>query len=292
LIAETIPSLLSAALYAALIVMIGSLGVHWFVLPRCGLTATERAPVERRSATSALIAAAATLLIVPLRIVTQLAALLEPGEPWREGLDAILFSTQSGKAAQLQMVWATAALLAFAFARGGRPRSWRFASIAVLVLSLTPGLAGHPATAAQPMLAMTVATFHVLGAGLWIGTLYHLWQTAGKFSLLTVERMVRAFHGVAITSVVLLVITGAYAALTTLHSASELFTTSWGVLLTLKLVALMTVLVLGWWHLRTVGLRLKRGRHASVRSSMGIELVFALIVIVLTGFLSGTGPPE
>ena len=292
MIAETIPSLLSAALYAALIVVIGSLGVYWLVLPRCGLVATEGTPVARRAATSAMLASVAVLLIVPMRVLTQLTQLLEPGEPWREAFNAIVFSTQSGKAAQLQIVWAMAAFFAFSVARTGRPRGWRVATIAVIMLAITPGLGGHPATAPRPILAMTVATMHVLGAGLWIGTLYHLWHASNVFSMATIERMVRAFHGVAISAVGLLVITGAYASLTTLQHLSDLVRTPWGVLLTLKLLAVMAVLTLGGWHLRTAGLQLARGRNASVRSTIGLELVFALVVIVLTGFLAGTGPPE
>lgn len=289
--ADVLPALLGATLYGALTVMIGALGIHWFVLPRCGLVATERAPVERHAAGAAIAAAAVLLLVVPMRVTMQLSAFLEPGEAWEPALRAILFTTPSGKAAQLQMVWATAALLAFSVARTGRMRGWRAASVAVLVLAMTPGMGGHPAAAAQPVLAMTVATMHVLGAGLWIGTLFHLWRTTVRASVATSERMVAAFHRVAQGAVGVLVISGGYATLTTLRSAGDLVDTSWGVLLLVKLGLLAAVLAFGVMHWRTSALKYSRGAHAAVSRSMGLEVVLALLVIVTTGFLAGTSPP-
>jgi putative copper export protein len=288
--AEALPSLLGAALYAALAAMIGALGVHWLVLPRCGLVASERAPVDRRSSGTALLAAALTLLIVPARVALQLSDFLEPGEAWQPALGAIL-GTQSGKAAQLQMVWATAALLAFSVARAGRARGWVAASIATVVLAMTPGMGGHPATAEQPVVAMTVATMHVLAAGVWIGTLFHIWNATKVGAIATVERMVRAFHRVAFGAVSVLAISGAYAAITTLTAPADLIGTPWGVLLLVKLSLLAIVLAFGAMHWRTAELKYSRGAHASMARSMGTELIIATAVIIVTGFLAATSPP-
>lgn len=289
--AEVLPSLLGAALYAALTAMIGALALHWLVLPRCGLVASERAPVDRRAAGSALVAGAFLIVIVPARVALQLNEFLEPGEAWQPALGAIL-GTQSGKAAQLQMVWATAALLAFSVARTGRARGWVAASIAVVVLAMTPGLGGHPATASQPIIAMTVATLHVLGAGAWIGTLYQIWRITRVAAIATVERIVGAFHGVAFLAVVLLVLSGAYAAITTLTAVGDLVGTPWGILLLVKLGLLMAVLGFGAMHWWTSQLKYARGAHASVARTMAMELAIAAAVLMATGFLAATATPD
>lgn len=289
--AEVLPSLLGAALYAALAVMIGALGVHWLVLPRCGLVATERAPVDRRTAGTALIAAAFTLLIVPARVALQVQDFIEPGEAWQPALGAIL-GTASGQSSQLQMVWATAALLAFSVARAGRARGWITASVAVVVLAMTPGMGGHPAAAEQPIVAMTVATMHVLGAGLWLGTLFHIWRATSVATIATVERTVAGFHRIAMGSVAVLAISGGYAALTMLPSVNALFNTPWGLLLVTKLALLAVVLAFGAMHWRTAALKYSRGAHGSVARSMAMELAVALALVIVTGFLAATAPPE
>ena len=286
-----LPSLLSAALYATLVVMIGALGIHWLVLPHSGLQTTERAPSERMTAGAAMAAAGLLLLVVPARVGVQMLDFLEPGEPWRPALNAILFTTQSGKAAQLQMVWATATLLAFSVARSGRPRGWRAATIAVIVLAMTPGLGGHPSTEARPVLAMTVATVHVLAAGLWVGSLFHLWRVSARLSPVTTSALIAAFHRVAQGAVALLALTGLYAALTMLTGPGDLVRTPWGGLLAGKLALVAVALAMGAWHWRTAEARLARGEHPEVMRSIGAELLVAFAVIAATGFLSGTAPP-
>jgi copper transport protein len=290
-VADAVPALLTAVLYAGIAVMVGALGIYWFVLPRCGLVTTERAPVQRHAATAALAAAAVVLLAVPARVALQLRDFLEPGEAWRPALNAILFTTTSGKAAQLAMVWTTAALLAFSVARAGRLRGWRAATLAVLVVAMTPGLGGHPAAADFPVLAMTAATIHVLAAGLWLGTLFHLWRTMQRSSVATAERMVAAFHRLAQVAVVLLVASGAYHVLTMVEAPADLVRTAWGRLLLAKLALAAVALGLGAMHLRTAGFRYARGAHGSVRRTVGIELAVAATILGVTGFLAGTPPP-
>jgi putative copper export protein len=231
LIAAPLPSLLGAVVYGALAVVIGAVALRWLLLPRCGFVASEGAPVARLAAKAGMAAAAVMLLAVPGRVALQLADFLEPGEAWRPALDAILFSTQSGKAAQLQMVWATAALLSFSVARSGRTRGWRAAGVTALVLALTPGLGGHPASSARPVLAMTFATMHVLALGMWIGTLFHLLRTARALSDRTLQVLLAAFHPVALGAVGVLVVSGAYASWTTLRGPADLTATPWGSLL-------------------------------------------------------------
>lgn len=290
--AAPLPALLAALLYAALCVMLGSVALRWLLLPRLGFASAETAPIERDAAGAALAAGLVLLVTVPARVALQVADFLEPGEAWRPALSAILLGTQSGKAAQLQLVWAMAAVLAFAVARAGRVRGWRAAGVALLVLAITPGLGGHPAAAARPVLAMAMATMHVLAAGIWIGTLFHLWRASRVSSDRTLRAMIAAFHPLAMGAVGALVVSGGYAAWTTLGDPAALTTSAWGGLLLRKLVLVGGTLALGAWHWRTAEARIAAGGRAALHRSLAAELALAALVLGVTGVLAGTSPPE
>ncbi len=285
-------ALFSAALYVALVIVIGAVGLRWLLLPRSSITGPARERIERAAAGSAMLATVAVLITVPARVALQLLDFLEPGEPWRPALNAILTATQSGSAALLQMVWATAALLAFSVAKTGRVRGWRAATFAVVVLAMTPGMGGHPAAAEQPVFAMTVATLHVLAAGAWIGTLFHLWKAAHAADEAETRSLISAFHRVAMSAAGLLLLTGLYAALTMLPTFGDLFTSAWGRLLLAKLALVAAVAGFGAWHWRAAEARIASLGTLSVGRSIGLELSIALGVLLVTGFLAGTSPPS
>lgn len=291
MMSAVLPSLFSAALYVALVIVIGAVGLRWLLLPRSSITGPARERIERAAAGSAMLATVAVLITVPARVALQLLDFLEPGEPWRPALNAILTATQSGSASLLQMVWATAALLAFSVAKTGRMRGWRAATFAVVVLAMTPGMGGHPAAAERPVFAMTVATLHVLAAGAWIGTLFHLWKAAHVADEAETRSLISAFHRVAMSAAGLLLLTGLYAALTMLPALGDLFTSVWGRLLLAKLVLVAAVAGFGAWHWRAAEARIASLGALSVGRSIGLELSIALGVLLATGFLAGTSPP-
>lgn len=292
MMSAVLSSLFSAALYVALIIVIGAVCLRWLLLPRSIIAGSRRDRVERAAAGSAMLATVAILIAVPVRVALQLLDFLEPGEPWRPALNAILTATQSGSASLLQMVWATAALLAFSVAKTGRVRGWRAATFAVVVLAMTPGMGGHPAAAEQAVFAMTVATLHVLAAGAWIGTLFHLWKAAHAADEAEARSLISAFHRVAVTAASLLLITGLYAAFTMLPTFGDLFTSAWGLLLLTKLALVAGIVGLGAWHWRAAEARIAAGGALSVGRSIGLELLIALAVLLATGFLAGTSPPS
>ena len=283
--------LLNAALYAGLAVAIGAVVARFLLLPRCGLSLSERAPPLRLAATAGAFAAAAVLCAAPARIALQLSMLTEPGEPWSPMLRVILVDTGLGKAMQLQAIWASAALMAFTVARSGRDRGWKAATVATLILAVTPGLAGHPAAAARPTLAVIIATLHVIAAGAWVGTLFHLWRSVRSVSEATVGAMLRAFHPVALGSAGLLAATGAYQAWIALGGPEDLISSAWGRLLLAKLCFVAVIGALGHRHWKTSGARLASGDRAAVAASFGRELLFAALVIGLTAALASSAPP-
>lgn len=284
-------ALLNAALYAGLAIAIGASVARFLLIPRCGLSISERTPPLRLAATAGAFAAATVLVAAPARIALQLAMLTEPGEPWSPMLGVILGDTGLGKAMQLQAIWASAALMAFTVARSGRDRGWKAATVATLILAVTPALAGHPAAAEDPSLAVSVATLHVLAAGAWVGTLFHLWRSVRCVSEATVGAMLRAFRPVALGSAGLLAATGAWQAWAALGAPGDLIGSAWGRLLIAKLLLVAVIGVLGHRHWKTSGAQLAAGDRASVAASFGRELLLAALVIALTGSLASSSPP-
>ncbi len=285
-------ALINAAAFTGLMIAIGAVATRFLVLGRSGLTVSERAPAARHAAGGAMWAAALLLVSSVARAIQQVTDLVEPGEAWLPMLRSVLGTTTLGKALALQAIWAAVVLLAFASARRERERGWRMAALGVVVLALTPGLLGHPVAAPQPTLALTVATFHVLASGGWIGGLFHLWRASAVASEATLLRMLGAFHRLATGCVAVLLLTGGYQTLTALHGTANLVGTPWGRLLLLKLVLVAGVLLLGFRHWRGAEARIRSGQRPSVRTSLGVELLLALLVIFATGMLTATAPPD
>lgn len=283
-------ALINLAHHAGLTVAIGAVTLRVLVLSRCGLTVSELAPKAGEAARAGLGGAVLLLASAPLRALDQVRTLVDPGEPWLPVLQGVL-GTSVGKALLLQAIWAAAAIVAFLVARQGRDRGWKIATIALVILALTPGLTGHAATASSPTLALAAATTHVWGAGLWIGGLFHLWRLTGHASDATLRRALGAFHPVAMVGVALLVMSGLYHTWSTLGPLANLVETSWGRLLSLKLVLVLAVLALGYKHWRSAERAVEAGDRSGLRQSIGHEALLALAVLVVTSVLTSTAKP-
>ena len=283
-------ALINLAHYTGLTVAIGAVTMRVLVLSRCGLTVSERAPSARMAARAGLWGAVLILAAAPLRALDQVRTLVEPGESWLPVVQGVL-GTSVGKALQLQAIWAAAAIVAFLVARQGRDRGWKIATIALVILALTPGLTGHAATATSPTLALAAATLHVLGAGVWIGGLFHLWRLTGPASDVTLRRALGAFHPVAMVGVGLIVLSGLYHTWSTLGTPANLVETAWGRLLALKVGLVLAVLALGYKHWRSSEQAVEQGDRSALRQSIGREAVIALAVLVVTAVLTSTAKP-
>jgi copper transport protein len=283
-------ALINLAHYAGLTVALGAITLRVLVLSRCGLTVSERAPKASEAARAGMWGAVLLLVAAPLRALNQVRTLVEPDESWLPVLQGVL-GTSLGRALLLQAIWAAAAIVAFLVARQGRDRGWKIATIALVILALTPGLTGHAATAASPALALAAATAHVWGAGLWIGGLFHLWRLTGRASDLTLRRALAAFHPVAMVGVALLVMSGLNHAWSTLGPLANLVETSWGRLLSLKLALVLAVLALGYQHWRSSERAVEAGDRSGLRQSIGREALLALAVMVVTAVLTSTQKP-
>jgi putative copper export protein len=104
--------------------------------------------------------------------------------------------------------------------------------------------------------------------------------------------MLDAFHAVALTAVVLLVMSGVGHTLAFVSEVRDVTATRWGRLLTVKLAFVAATLALGYRHWRGAEARIRAGEREAVSASLAREVIVAVAVLSVTGLLTVTSPPE
>jgi len=129
---------------------------------------------------------------------------------------------------------------------------------------------------------------HTMAAGLWLG---YLWVTSslypGESDPATQIAAFERFSRVARFAGPLAFFTGAIAALTYLNSWSALLSSGYGRVLLLKVSALATAAGIGAYHWLVALPRVRRDptQMRKMRESVGLELAFGVVAIVLTATL-------
>ncbi|MFG1944796.1 cytochrome c oxidase assembly protein [Nonomuraea sp. NPDC048826] len=159
-----------------------------------------------------------------------------------------------------------------------------------LVTLTPPALTGHSASSPNHGLALTSLTLHLLTLALWVGGLAvlalhaalkrpQLDVAAGRFSRLALW----AYAGVGLS--------GVFSVLARLTALSDLWTSSYGVLVVAKIVAFVLLGYVGWWHRQRTLADLDAGRPRAFARLAGGELMLMLATIGLAVALSRTPPP-
>ncbi|HEX6369569.1 MAG TPA: CopD family protein [Longimicrobium sp.] len=288
------------AWFAALLGMIGAVAFRFGVLPRLDRDPLLR-PVAARAEGAiwfvALGAAALSVAALFARLWMQVAA-LGGGEAAWDGarLDVLLRDTGWGLAWVLQAIATLAFVIGLFIARAphGRSVGWMGAGAGAVLLSAVPALSGHAASVGRLNgVAILSDTVHVLGAGVWMGTLAALLAvgipaalTAADGAGAAVAAMVRAFSPMALAGAAAVAVTGLTSVVFQLSTLSDVWTTGYGRALLLKLGLLAGVGALGFYNWRrvlpTLGddaatHRLRR----SARAELGLGLVVLLVTAVL-----------
>jgi putative copper export protein len=148
-----------------------------------------------------------------------------------------------------------------------------------------------------------VNPLHVLGASLWLGTLFVL-VVCGVGQMLRpsvpaaerekiVAELVRRFSTVGLASAGLLGLTGLITSWTHLKPLSALWTTPYGYALIAKLSVVAVVIGLGGWNWRRVGPSLgSEGGAVTIRRTAVTELLFAALVLLFTAILVSLPSPK
>jgi putative copper export protein len=275
--------------------MLGAVGFRYGVLPGRGQRGplegdVGAAPAYRRAADGA---AGIGLVGAVFGVVSFVEALRETADEKTWTLAEAFGRGGAETAAQALLL--AVLLVSFFQARRSSAAAWHVAAVSALALAL------HRVLGAR--LSRLVNPLHVLGASLWIGTLFVLVVT-GMRELArpsvpaetrepAVAELVKRFSTLALASAALLGITGLTTAWTHLEPFSALWTTPYGYALLAKLLFVTIVVLLGAWNWRRVGPSLGReGGAYAIRRSASTELAFAGVVLAITGLLVSLPSPK
>ena len=297
---NTFPAILGRwALFAGLVLLVGAWGFRWMV-GRSGERDPGGSLRPHLSAAGDMALLGGGLLAggVVMRLLMQVLDFVEPSEPLGGQLRFLVVDLFWGRIWMFQAALALLALILLPrlLRREGRGGPI-LGGLVVLPLAWTPALSGH-AIGSERFTTLAVAAdgLHVLGSGLWLGTLCVMLVALHRIPEgreETLREWMEPFHRLAMVCVGVVVVTGAFAMWLHAGSPAVLFRSDWGFALLAKLGAVAVVLGMGWrsgWRLRP---RLHEpGAPGKLTDSAMLELLVAQLVLLLTAALVALSPVE
>jgi copper transport protein len=182
---------------------------------------------------------------------------------------------------------------------GARPHTWLSVMAASTVgLALSVADIGHAGSESHPRLGVPSVAIHLLAVSVWVGGLGALVALgASAWTALPpddrpalLRQVVPRFSRLALAAVAVVVTTGTINAVLDLATVSDLWDTTYGRVLSTKIVLLAVALGFGAWHLRVVPRRLATADRAaaadrSFRRSARVELVVLAAVVAFAAAL-------
>jgi copper transport protein len=277
-----------ALLYAALLPALGACAARWLLVPRlrAALTPAALAAVERSLGHVGLASALAVLAATLLRAWTHTVAAFgfSEAQSW-EAIRLIAFESRWGGNWILQVAAAAALVASYLLVRLSPQAGWLLAALSGVGLAVALPLLGHAAGSPG---RMAVHTAHLLGAGLWIGTLAALWAVAriesrGEASDLAAPSLFRQFSILALSGAAVLLVAGLVASALYVETLSSLWTTGYGRALMLKLVLVAGIGACGFVNWRRFG---EPGDQSAIPPTVPLEVALACAVALATSVLT------
>jgi copper transport protein len=278
-------------------------GGAMFQLLAIGRSAT--APGEYWTAVSqgarriAVLAVLGSLILAVPRFATQSSLLNGSDHTWDTALiGPMLRETNWGRGWLLQLLGGAGYLLFVFAATSESTGAWLLAGAATVMVAFGIAFSGHAAGVEQ-MQIVNIANdaMHLLAVGAWVGTLGYFVLVAVPVAVRTrgyeeLARLVRAFSPLALGLAAVAVITGSVSALSHIGPLTDLWTTSYGRMLLLKLLGVAGVAGVGFYNWRrlkpTLGSETATYR---LRRSAASEAALALLVLLATAVLVALPTP-
>ncbi len=238
-----------------------------------------------------------------LRGALQVLAFTDPGTPIDPTLARTVLTAGSWGTSWVAQTLVAFIVLALSWlfrAAPGRVR-WTVAC-GVLALMLAQTGMGHGVDPfwTPAWLGRAVHLGHLVGAGIWMGTLAVLAMAvfpslAASPHHRSLVTLLRDFSRIARLGALVLIVSGVVATWTYTNTLSDLWLTLWGKLLLGKLLLLVGVAIVGFWNWRvlTPGLDADAPDAAvQLRRAVALELTLALVLLAVTAVLVGVGTPR
>lgn len=298
-------------LFSGTVLAVGCVAWRLVVAPRAlpllgAEGSSALAAIERRAARLGFYTTLVLLGAWMLRMVVQVMGFRDPFVPLWEDVSFLLFEMFWGTVWMAQGVVLLALGTAFLLARRRAPTaalaplapSWLVAAVLALALVTTLALSGHAmgVESGRPFIVAADA-LHALAAGTWIGSLVVI-LTAGRAtpahagSIGVYAAQLRSFSPMAVVSVATLLTMGVVLAWTHLVALSDLWTMTYGRVLSAKTGLAGAVLAVGLWNWRRglPGVDTEPGA-GTVQHRAAFEVSLALGVLLLTAVLVHSPKP-
>jgi putative copper export protein len=275
-----------AVLYGALLLAIGACTARWLLQVHTRDSSADRPEGFERRLSRILVAAAAFVLVaLVLRVWTHSMAVfgLPDGLEW-DRIRLVAFQSRWGSAWRLQAIAASALVVSALCINVARRIGWLAASLATVVCCFTVPMLGH-AAGSPWRLALHAA--HVLGAGVWLGTVAAVLIAHLQHRSQVRELLLRRLSPVAFSGAATLLAAGLVASWTYVGSVANLWTTPYGRLLTLKGTMFCGVIACGFLNWRRFGAAPGHRRPAAPPAgepvgAATIEVLLAAAVVIVT----------
>lgn len=290
-----------AVSFAGILIVIGVVVFNLLVLARSNRIGNELIwRMEARAATVGL--SAAILVIASAFARVFLESRMMTSMPGMEsmGMSTMLLHTLWGFGMQLQIMAGFVAVIAFSIAIPRVRFAWLIASLAAAGLAFAPAFAGHAAASVRFQAMLILTDFlHVVGAASWLGNLTCVMligvpvivRAGTEDRWQRVSALVNTFSPIALASATLVVLSGVIAAAVHLESLSDLWVTTYGRVLLLKVAIVSVTLSIGAYNFRRVQPQLVREEGIGrLKKATTLELTTAALIVLVTGFLTGVSP--
>jgi len=290
---------LRAAGYSGALVCIGAVAARQLI--HRAWSAESEAELRARALERLGVVAFAAALLIPVAVLAalraQAAQLVDEGETLNGAHYTMALASRWGTGLKTQGVAALFAVIAWIPWKGRPWLGWRMAPLAAFGLAATLPLTGHArAMFHGSSLGVLNGACHVIGAGLWLGTLAVLASTAwlgpedGR--VVRVTKVISAFSPVALVGATLTALSGAISGWQTVGSFQALTGTEYGRTLILKLCCLAGVAALGAFNWKVVQPKLERGAGEDLlRRSAWTELGVGVLLLLVTAVLVALPAP-
>ena len=294
-------SLARALSFVGLLALIGVIAFRALVLPRAmGISPEMGARMEGRAAVLGIATSMVVIISAFARLFLESQMMSAMPGMQTMSMPDMAMHTQWGFALRLELGAAFVALVSFVLAALRLRGAWLLAGISTIVLAVTPALAGHAAASPRFTSLMISADFlHVLGGASWLGNLLCIMLIGVPIALTldgpgrweAVASLVNAFSPVALASAAVVGASGVVASWVHLEHFAALWRTAYGQVLLLKLALVATTVIIGAYNFRRVQPQLvQQEGTARLQRSTAIELSVGLLILLVTGFLTGISP--
>jgi len=282
----------------ALTTCIGALACRLWVVPSTPAESSVIQPLLARL-WLLLLACLAVLVLSSVIGLIQRAAEMS-GRPHGEVfsiLHAVLFNSHYGQA-WLARVFALV-MLWVGWLLGRRKLDSRavpvFMLVGAVLIALTRSASGHGADAGDLSLPELMDWFHLLAASLWSGgmvaftvVIFPTWFRYGEQHVKLIADMARRFSGLAGIALAAVLLTGLYNSWIEVRTLSALWTTSYGNILSIKLLLVLVLVILGATN-RYISVPLLKRLAGYPETGDGLFTSFALRYLFhLQGNMDGT----